>query len=95
VAIKKLFIDGKSLTIDKIEAFLKEPHKLVITKESQRQINKSGKMVEKWVENNEVIYGVTTGFGEFVNVNISKDDIRKLQENLILSQPPAAENLSA
>ena len=85
MAIKKLIIDGKSLSINKIEAFLKEPHKLIIPKESQKQINRSRKLVEEWVENNKVIYGVTTGFGEFVNINISKENIRKLQENLILS----------
>ncbi|MHB8339258.1 MAG: histidine ammonia-lyase, partial [Ignavibacteriaceae bacterium] len=33
----------------------------------------------------EPIYGVTTGFGEFSNVRISKENIKKLQENLILS----------
>ncbi|HEX3074946.1 MAG TPA: histidine ammonia-lyase [Ignavibacteriales bacterium] len=45
----------------------------------------SRELVDKWVKNDEVIYGVTTGFGEFVNVKISNADIEKLQENLILS----------
>ncbi|HSL88735.1 MAG TPA: histidine ammonia-lyase, partial [Ignavibacteriaceae bacterium] len=37
------------------------------------------------VDEGKVIYGVTTGFGEFANVRISKIDLEKLQENLIIS----------
>ena len=81
----KLLINGSSLTIDKIEFFLKSNPEIIISKECIKRINQSRKLVEKWVENGEVIYGVTTGFGEFANINISKKNLRKLQENLILS----------
>jgi histidine ammonia-lyase len=51
-------------------------------------------LVEKWVSRDEVIYGVTTGFGEFANVRIPLDKIRELQENLILSHAAGSgENL--
>ncbi|KXK47763.1 MAG: histidine ammonia-lyase, partial [Chlorobi bacterium OLB5] len=36
-------------------------------------------------KNDEVIYGVTTGFGEFKDVKIPQKDIEKLQHNLIIS----------
>jgi histidine ammonia-lyase len=85
MAQNKLTIDGKSLSLDKIESFLRTNPKLEITKEAKKKINSSRALVEKWVNNNEVIYGVTTGFGEFANVNIPKDKILELQENLIVS----------
>ncbi len=82
---KKLIIDGDSLTLNKIEYFLNENPIVEISKKSINKINRSRALVEKWVNSDEPIYGVTTGFGEFSNVRISKDNIRKLQENLILS----------
>ncbi len=81
----KLIIDGQSLSLEKIEFFLNENPDIEISKESVARINKSRALVEKWVNEGEVIYGVTTGFGEFSNVNISKKNLRTLQENLILS----------
>ena len=42
-------------------------------------------LVEEWLEKKERIYGVTTGFGEFSNVNIPFDKIEELQHNLIAS----------
>ena len=81
----KLIIDGKSLTLEIIEFFLSENPDIEISKKSVVKIIKSRTLVEKWVEEGEVIYGVTTGFGEFSNVNISKKDLQTLQENLILS----------
>jgi len=82
---KKIILDGRSLTLEKIEFFLNENPEIQISIDAIKRINKSRKLVEKWVEEGEVIYGVTTGFGEFSNVNISKKDLRTLQENLILS----------
>jgi histidine ammonia-lyase len=82
---KKLIVNGSSLTIDKIEFFLNENPFINISKKSVNKINRARKLVDKWVENGEIIYGVTTGFGEFANVNISRENLRKLQENLILS----------
>lgn len=82
---KKLILNGNSLTIDKIEYFLNNNPTVIISKESIKKINSSRKLVEDWIERGEKVYGVTTGFGEFANVNISKENIKQLQENLILS----------
>jgi len=82
---KSLVIDGNSLTLDKIEFFLKENPVVELSGSAKKKVNKARALVDKWVEKEEVIYGVTTGFGEFSNVSISKKDIEKLQENLIMS----------
>jgi histidine ammonia-lyase len=80
-----LKIDGNSLTLEKIEYFLKENPVVVLTHDAEKKVNISRALIEKWVNKNEDIYGVTTGFGEFSNVKISRQDLEKLQENLILS----------
>jgi histidine ammonia-lyase len=82
---EKLLIDGKSLTLDQIEYFLHNNPDIIISKDSIGRIKKSRALVEKWVDSGESIYGVTTGFGEFSNVRISKENIQQLQKNLILS----------
>lgn len=80
-----LEVDGNSLTLEKIDFFLKENPLIVLSKEACEKIQKARDLVENWVENDEIIYGVTTGFGEFSNVKISREDLKALQENLILS----------
>jgi histidine ammonia-lyase len=85
MANNTLIVDGESLTLENIETFLKENQKIELSALSKEHVNRSRALIDKWVESGEVIYGVTTGFGEFANVSISKEDIRQLQENLILS----------
>lgn len=85
MATKKLVINGSSLTFEKIDFFLKENPEIILSADSVKAILRSRALVEKWVNEGEVVYGVTTGFGEFANVNISKKDLKKLQQNLILS----------
>lgn len=85
MARKKLIVDGKSLTLDKIEFYLNENPIVSLSNDSKKRVIKARKLIDKWVDEGKVIYGVTTGFGEFANVSISKKDIEKLQENLIIS----------
>jgi len=82
---KELLLDGNTLTISSVEKFLFTNQKVKLSQNAKRKINESRKLVEKWISEEKVIYGVTTGFGEFANVNISFDQIKQLQENLIIS----------
>ncbi len=80
-----LLIDGVSLTIrDVFEvAYLNRP--AALTEESKQRISASRALVDTWVDENRVMYGITTGFGEFSNVSISRAELEQLQRNLILS----------
>jgi len=46
---------------------------------------KSRALVERWVEEERVMYGVTTGFGALCTKAIDKESTAQLQENIILS----------
>lgn len=92
MAHKKFIIEGQSLTLDTMEFFLKENPVVSLSKDSIKKVIKARKLIDKWVDEGKVIYGVTTGFGEFANVRISKKDIAKLQENLIVSHSTGVGN---
>lgn len=80
-----LILDGNSLTLEQIDDFIKNNRKVDLAPDAKEKVLTARKLVDKWVEDDEVIYGVTTGFGEFANVKISKADNARLQKNLIMS----------
>lgn len=85
MAEKMLLLDGNSLSINEIERFVAKNIKVKIKDSALKKMALSRKLVEEWIEKDDVIYGVTTGFGEFSNVKISHNDLEQLQENLIVS----------
>lgn len=80
-----LIIDGKSLTLEKIEYFITNSPHIQLSEKSLAKIEKACNLIDNWITEDKVVYGVTTGFGEFANVKISPKDIKQLQKNLILS----------
>ena len=78
-------IDGKSLTIEDIIKVCRDYEKVEITEEAKAAVNKSRDYVREKLENDAVIYGLTTGFGRFANVKISYEETAQLQKNLIIS----------
>lgn len=83
--IKEVVITGNDLTIDQVVAVARFGAKITLSEDAKQNIAKSKAIIEDIVTNEKVVYGVTTGFGEFCNVSISKEDTRQLQENLIRS----------
>ncbi|MBK8983099.1 MAG: histidine ammonia-lyase [Ignavibacteria bacterium] len=82
----KLFsINGSNLTVENSIQIVMSGQKIKLQKSAEKNIKASAAMVKRWIAKNEVIYGVTTGFGEFKDVKISQKDSKILQRNLILS----------
>jgi histidine ammonia-lyase len=75
-----LQIDGKSLTLENIEKFLTTNQKVKLTSNAKSKVKKARKLIDKWVNEDSVIYGVTTGFGEFANVKISYEDLENFRK---------------
>ncbi|MBM7869382.1 histidine ammonia-lyase [Clostridium pascui] len=80
-----IYIDGNSLTLEDLVKVARENYKVELTKEAIARVNKSRALVDEFVDGGEVIYGITTGFGLFSDVVISKDQTKELQKNLIVS----------
>ncbi|MBF8984125.1 histidine ammonia-lyase [Lutibacter sp. B2] len=83
--MKKVYLDGNSLTLEELVKVSRENYKVEITEEAIKKVNKARAVVDEFVEEGKIIYGITTGFGKFSDVLIPKEDTKKLQRNLILS----------
>ena len=81
----KIVINGNDLTIEDVAKVARCHAEVEISKDAKDRIIASRKLVDKFVEEERVIYGITTGFGKFSEVHISKDMTKNLQKNLIMS----------
>lgn len=88
--MSKVIITGNSLTLEDLVAVCREFKEVELSEEAKKNIIKSRQTVDEFVENEEVVYGITTGFGKFSDVTISKEEIKLLQENLIVSHAVGA-----
>lgn len=59
--------------------------KAILDEQSRNQIIKSAQNVQAIVDSGKTVYGINTGFGPLCDTLISKDETRKLQENLLIS----------
>ncbi|MDF2698781.1 MAG: histidine ammonia-lyase [Haloplasmataceae bacterium] len=80
-----LFLDGNSLNLDDFIKVVRYKEKVELSKISRQKVNDARKVIDKIVNEELIVYGVNTGFGKLANVVISKDDVCKLQENLLKS----------
>ena len=80
------YISPKKLTYPIIEQILEDHKKLALSDESVVLIEKSKAYLDRKLnETNGPMYGINTGFGALCNIEVSKDDLSKLQENLVIS----------
>jgi len=80
-----ILLDGKSLTLPQLIAVAEGNRKVQICPNAVPAIEKSRAYVDRLVEEDRVVYGITTGFGEFSKVAISKNESATLQKNLLTS----------
>ena len=78
-------LDGKSLTLQELVSVARHGCKVALTQEAKECIKKSREYVDRLVKEGRVVYGITTGFGEFSKVSIAGDKVEQLQKNLIVS----------
>lgn len=78
-------LTGSSLTSANSVDLVMNNGKISLSKDALKKIKASRKLVDNWISKDEIIYGITTGFGEFKDVRISSADLEALQRNLILS----------
>ena len=81
------FHPGKDrLNTKSLVSFAKAPSlKVVLVPEVKKTINDYQQQVQKIVDLGETVYGINTGFGYLAHVSIPRQDLQKLQVNLIRS----------
>ena len=79
-------ISPAELDFETIRNIFENKVKLSLSEESVNLITVCRSYLDRKLENNtSPIYGITTGFGSLHNKTISKDQLNKLQENLVKS----------
>ena len=78
-------IDGESLSLKEVERVASFYEEVSLLETTFDKIDQSASFIEKLASEGKVIYGVTTGFGSLVDYVIPKEDVEKLQENLLMS----------
>ncbi|EFV74683.1 histidine ammonia-lyase [Cytobacillus sp. FSL W8-0315] len=78
-------LTGNSLTMEKAFKIVFENEPIYVPDYIWDKVKVSRKAVDDIVANQQVIYGITTGFGKFSNVYIQQKNVEELQLNLIRS----------
>jgi len=80
------YISNNPLTLSELDHALHDHSKIALSEESRQQIIRCREYLdEKLATSVNPIYGINTGFGSLYNKNIPKDQLEKLQENLVKS----------
>lgn len=79
-------ISNKALTLNDLDQILRNNVSLILSQDSRKQIVTCREYLDqKLASSSTPIYGINTGFGSLYNKNIPKDQLEKLQENLVKS----------
>ncbi|WP_255376018.1 aromatic amino acid ammonia-lyase [Cloacibacillus sp. An23] len=73
------------MTLVEFIAIVRYNSKVVLTPEYVERVKKSRTLVEKFLNENRAIYGLTTGFGDNVRKVIPQSEAERLQRNIIRS----------
>ncbi len=76
-------VDGSSLTIESIEAVARRGERVELDEGALERIRRCRAFLEERISAGEIMYGVNTGIGEFSEVVLSDEQIRRFQRYLI------------
>jgi histidine ammonia-lyase len=83
--MKTIFLGVEGMELEHLIAIARHGAQVQLTTDAEKQIQKSRHLIDRWVQEEKRIYGITTGFGALSDVAISKEDTRQLQENVLKS----------
>ena len=83
--MKSIKIDGHALTIEEVWTVAQGEARVQLHPQAKEQVGRSRQVVERLMKKGEAIYGVTTGFGHFLDQIIGPEQAATLQRNLVLS----------
>lgn len=79
-------ISSNQLSFSELKKVLSEDTQLSLSATVKEKIQQSRSYLDQKIANSsEPVYGINTGFGSLYNKNIPKDQLERLQENLVLS----------
>ncbi|KAM9311679.1 histidine ammonia-lyase [Gastrophryne carolinensis] len=82
---KYIYIDGETLTTQDLLNLGKGLYKIKLTPEAEQRVKQARLLIENIVKEEKVVYGITTGFGNFARTVIPVKQLKDLQYNLVRS----------
>jgi len=82
---EQLIIDGDTLSVDEAYAVAVDRLRVGLSPKARERMLRTRAVVDDIVNRNEVVYGVTTGFGKLSEVAIPREKLAELQVNLVRS----------
>lgn len=82
--MKKVVL-GHEITLDVFVSIARFGTQVEFSDEYRRRVEKSCQLVNKWIDEERIMYGVNTGFGALSTKIISADQTKVLQRNILLS----------
>lgn len=74
------------LSLDHVESLLDQGAQLELSEEAKSRITRCREWLDAKMEAHDgPIYGINTGFGSLCDTSIAEDDLKKLQQNLVMS----------
>jgi histidine ammonia-lyase len=78
-------LTGADLSIDDVEAVARRSVRVELDPLARGRMDEARALIDRLVASSEVVYGVTTGFGDLATRTIPPRDVERLQENLLMS----------
>jgi histidine ammonia-lyase len=83
-------LDGEHLTLEEVSAAASawaNPAEVTVavTPQAMEKVNRARAVVERILARGEIVYGITTGFGDFKDRIIPPGQVRQLQRNIVIS----------
>jgi len=83
--MKAIKLSAEGMTIEDLAGVARQGVEVQLAEQARQRILEAGQLVEQWVKEGRVVYGITTGFGALSDVVISREETRQLQQNLLMS----------
>src|SRR5215469_11123957 len=78
-------LTGNNLTFEQLYAVALHSHQVHLAPDAIERMNASRAVVDRLVASGQTAYGINTGFGKLASVQISPEQVRQLQVNLVRS----------
>ena len=85
VSAEAVLLTGAGLTVAEVEAVARGGVTVRLEEGARVRMDEARAIVERLVAAGDVVYGITTGFGDLASTYIPPADARQLQDNLLVS----------
>lgn len=82
--MKKIAL-GNAITLEMFVSIARDGVHVDFSDAYRQRVERSCQLVNKWIDEERIMYGVNTGFGALSTKIISRDQTRLLQKNILLS----------